>query len=84
MPIYEFHCRDCNKDFELLCSFKADLTKITCEICHGTKVAKKISNFSTAGSTKSFDLGSGGAEGGHSHGGGCGSCSTHNCGSCGH
>ncbi len=84
MPIYEFHCRDCNKDFELLCSLKADLTKITCELCHGTSVSKKMSNFATSsGSSKSFDLGSG--DSGHGHGGSsCGSCSTHNCGSCGH
>ncbi|MFZ2956346.1 MAG: zinc ribbon domain-containing protein [Candidatus Ozemobacteraceae bacterium] len=86
MPIYEFVCADCQKSFDLLLSMRADLSAVTCMHCSGTHVSKKVSNFATSGSTKTFDMSepSGGGDS-HSHsGGGCGSCSTHSCGTCSH
>jgi len=83
MPIYEFFCEECKKDFDVLCSLKTDLSTVSCELCSGKKVHKKVSAFARGGSSKSMDLG-----GGHDHSSGssCGSCSTHSCGSgsCGH
>lgn len=82
MPIYEFFCEDCQKSFEVLCSLKTDLSTITCEMCAGKRVAKKVSAFARIGGGKSLDLGGGGHD--HSSGGSCGSCSSHSCGTCGH
>ena len=83
MPIYEFYCSDCKKTFDLLLSMKADLTQVTCTHCESRQVSKKVSNFATGSSGKTFDLSepSGGDSGG---GSGCGSCSSHSCGSCSH
>jgi putative FmdB family regulatory protein len=84
MPIYEFVCTACQKTFDQLCSMKTDLSTIACPFCAALKVTKKMSTFATGNSGgSSFDLGD---SGGHSHssGGGCGSCSSHSCGTCSH
>ncbi len=43
MPIFEYRCKDCGNDFELL--VRSD-TRIACPGCHSEKVAKKVSLFS--------------------------------------
>ncbi|MBF0502540.1 MAG: zinc ribbon domain-containing protein [Candidatus Riflebacteria bacterium] len=85
MPIYEFICANCQKSFDLLLSIRTDLSTVSCTHCSGKNVSKKVSNFATGGGSKSFDL-SEPSDGGHSHshGGGCGSCGTHSCGTCSH
>lgn len=83
MPIYEFECNECHKSFEKLCSMKADLSQIECEFCHKKSVKKKMSSFATGAQRTSFNLGQDHSHE-HSHSGGCscGSCSSHDCGSC--
>ena len=40
MPIYEYHCEMCGKDFEKLV-FKGDTEKVKCPCC-GTEDVKKL------------------------------------------
>lgn len=73
MPIYEYICLDCKKEYEILRSFNEAETPVDCEKCGSENVKRKLSVFyaQSGGSTIS------GA------GGGCGSCAGGNCGSCG-
>ncbi len=71
MPIFEFVCRDCQEEFEKL--VRAPSTEVACPRCGSAKVRKKFSAFAaktSSGFTPS------------SVGGGCGGCTSHNCGSC--
>ena len=69
MPIYEFHCNKCDKDFEELVFADQD---VTCPHCQGNNLEKLFSTFShKSGSTYSSSKGSG-----------CSTCGTHNCASC--
>ncbi|MEJ2068258.1 MAG: zinc ribbon domain-containing protein, partial [Deltaproteobacteria bacterium] len=43
MPIFEYHCMKCDKDFETLVFGDQ---KVTCPTCKGTKVKKFLSTFS--------------------------------------
>lgn len=45
MPIYEYGCEDCGREFEAL--VRSD-TVPECPACHSTKLAKKLSVFATA------------------------------------
>ena len=71
MPVYEYRCRSCGKDFEkYLPRTSAD---VSCPSCDGTEVMRKLSVFgmktdgSLAPSTASAMTGGGGC-----CGGGCG------------
>ena len=47
MPLYEFVCRQCNKDFEMIVS--ADRRdSVPCPTCHNEKTARKVSLSSPA------------------------------------
>ncbi|MGQ9776239.1 MAG: FmdB family zinc ribbon protein [Thermodesulfobacteriota bacterium] len=70
MPIYEFHCDECNHEFEKLVFHSSE--KIFCPQCHSKKVNRILSTFafSSGGkfkSTASFS---------------CSSCSATSCSSC--
>ncbi len=43
MPIYEFHCEDCNKNFESLVMIASALDDVTCKHCKGSNIKKMIS-----------------------------------------
>jgi putative FmdB family regulatory protein len=45
MPIYEYACQDCGKEFELL--VRSD-TVPACPQCHTTHLEKKLSVFATS------------------------------------
>jgi len=47
MPIYEFHCTDCDSDFEVL--VPSIDTKVRCEQCGSRKVTKLFSTFAAHG-----------------------------------
>ena len=47
MPIYEYRCQDCDRDFELL--VRSD-TVLQCPHCASAQLDKKLSVFATAGS----------------------------------
>lgn len=65
MPIFEYVCTACGKEFEVIVR---DSTKPQCPQCRGTKLRQKLSVFAVAGSGKS----SGAAA--EPAGGACGAC----------
>ncbi len=72
MPIYEYICNQCGKDFEKLIFNRSEA--VMCPVCEGDNVKKKFSIF-------------GMKSGGHfvsSSGSSCGNCSSHSCSTCGH
>lgn len=46
MPIYEYHCESCSKEFELLTNSS---TVAECPECHSRKVTKQFSTFAARG-----------------------------------
>jgi putative FmdB family regulatory protein len=62
MPIYEYACSDCGKEFETL--VRSGSTP-ECPECHSHSLEKKLSVFASAGT---------GGGHSHSHAGPCGSC----------
>lgn len=56
MPIYEFRCKKCKKEFsELFHSSTFDLTQIECPECHAKEAQRMLSVFaSDAKSSDSF------------------------------
>jgi putative FmdB family regulatory protein len=49
MPIYEFHCCECNRDSEVLVR-QADWKGTKCPLCGSAKLDKKLSVFAASGS----------------------------------
>ena len=77
MPIYEYVCLDCKKEYEILRSFDEAEKPFNCEDCGGENVKRKLSlAFAHSGGSTASGMGSGG--------GGCSSCAGGNCSSCGH
>lgn len=54
MPLYEYQCKDCEKKFEALVSFKNADKPVECPHCNSKKTDKLLSTFcaSTSGGTK--------------------------------
>jgi len=77
MPIYEYYCDTCGKDFEYLV-FGNDKPK-NCPSCNSDKVNKLMSacGFLSKGSGGETVRSSGSSSS-------CGSCSSSSCSSCGH
>ena len=71
MPIYEYRCRDCEREFERFVSTSA--TAVVCPECASDKVMRRLSLFGArtagrqAGATATMTGGGGGC-----CGGGCG------------
>jgi putative FmdB family regulatory protein len=71
MPIYEFHCAECEQDSELLVR-SADWRGTKCPHCGSTRLDKKFSTFAAAaGGHDSPACDSGGGRGGGCCGGHC-------------
>ena len=51
MPIYEFKCKQCGKDFEFLCFRNDDSAE--CPSCGGKDTERLLSTFSCSGGGKS-------------------------------
>ncbi len=51
MPIYEFHCKACGKDSELLVR-SSDWEGEKCPECGSTKLSKKLSVFAAVGGSE--------------------------------
>ena len=83
MPIYEYICLDCKKEYEILRSFNEADQSLDCDECGSENVKRKLSLAiaHSGGSTVSARPGSAARAGGM--GGGCSSCSSSNCSSCG-
>lgn len=69
MPIYEYACRDCGREFELLVRAS---TAPACPHCQSTQLDKQLSVFATGGATPAPMAGPCGSCG---HPNGPGSCS---------
>jgi putative FmdB family regulatory protein len=49
MPLYEYHCRNCGKIFELLRRMQDADSDVECPRCHAEKIERQFSTFATAG-----------------------------------
>jgi putative FmdB family regulatory protein len=71
MPIYEFHCEQCERDSEILVR-STDWKNTECPHCSSKKLAKKFSTFASAGAGSNSAPGKTSNGGGHHCcGGGC-------------
>jgi len=77
MPIYEYHCTDCDRSFEALVA--AGWNETECRFCHGGNLTREMSVFASArgsdsnGIATAFNGGGGQSMGGGGCcGGGCG------------
>lgn len=72
MPIYEYICQDCGKQFETIVTSSAARDTITCKYCNSVKTKKTMSatSFRVASSAGSVPMGSGMSGGGCSSGSG--------------
>ncbi|MFB0532132.1 MAG: zinc ribbon domain-containing protein [Desulfatiglandales bacterium] len=70
MPIFEYRCLECDKDFELLVFGNQE---VSCPACEGNNVKRLLSVFSHK---SDGDFSS-------SHGSSCSSCGATSCGTCG-
>ena len=74
MPLFEFRCRDCGKQSELLLRGGE---KAVCPACGSRRMEKELSTFAavSGGGTAPCGLPGGDCGGGHHHhGGGCSCC----------
>jgi len=69
MPIFEYHCMDCDKDFESLVFGDQE---VSCPICKGSNLNRLLSTFSHKSS----------GEFSSSKGPSCTSCSATSCSTC--
>lgn len=76
MPIYEYKCKSCSKEFSIYFS-SYDAGEITCPNCGSKEIKKCISSITH------IKKGDGGEEMGSSSSSSCSSCSSNNCSSCG-
>jgi putative FmdB family regulatory protein len=51
MPIYEYDCRDCGKEFELLVSSERLADQQTCPNCASDRLTRKFSAFASPSSS---------------------------------
>ncbi|RLE17323.1 MAG: zinc ribbon domain-containing protein [Acidobacteria bacterium] len=51
MPIYEYHCNDCNADFEQLVFSSSQADRVPCSKCGSTNVERKVSSVASAGAS---------------------------------
>ena len=70
MPIFEYHCMECDKDFEVLVLGDQE---ISCPACKANNVKKLLSTFSHKS----------GGEFSSSKGSSCNSCNANTCDTCG-
>jgi putative FmdB family regulatory protein len=73
MPIYEYHCLVCNRDFEKL--VMTSTAEVECTNCGSELLEKKFSLFGSKVGERAGSFGPSGGEGGGSCG--CGSCTCH-------
>lgn len=69
MPIYEYQCKPCGHQFEVLIRTQSDLPK-KCPKCGAAKPTKQFSSFAVA------------AAGGHDHSEACSHCPSADAGVC--
>ena len=70
MPLFEFICQECQAKFELLVRIQEK--EHQCPQCYSRNIKKKFSPFGMKSNNKFIS----------SIGGGCGTCTSHNCQGC--
>jgi len=45
MPIYEYRCNQCNREFSELFLSPKDIRKVSCKYCHSRNLTKLVSSF---------------------------------------
>ncbi|NCP16624.1 zinc ribbon domain-containing protein [bacterium] len=75
MPIYEYICQDCKKEFEVLRPMRQADVPMACAACGGENIKRKPSIFYAESGGKAVAGASAPS---------CSSCSAGNCSSCGH
>ena len=78
MPIYEYKCQSCHKEFELLSGVTSAAEKLECPHCRSSEIDKLFSTFGF----RSSGSGDGDYSSGDNGSSGCSSCTTSNCGPC--
>lgn len=53
MPIYEYHCRGCDNEFERLIRSRREESNVTCPSCDSKDVEKRVSVFAARGAEAS-------------------------------
>ena len=82
MPIYEYQCAKCKKQFEVVTLSMSEKANAVCPKCKSKKTRKLISK---VGRGKYASLGAeSSSSASSSSSSGCSSCSSSNCSSCGH
>lgn len=82
MPIYEYQCDKCGKQFEVVTLSLSEKPKTVCPKCKSKKASKLVSK---VGKQKySWARSAGSTSEGAQASSGCSSCSSSNCSSCGH
>jgi putative FmdB family regulatory protein len=76
MPLYEYHCADCEIKFEALRRMSQADDPIACVRCEGTNISRVISKFAA------ISKGSGGESRPFGGASGCASCSANSCATC--
>lgn len=79
MPIYEYHCADCDTDFEKLRPMSKANAPAPCVHCGGQHTKRAISLFSALSKS-----GNGESHSVSGTGGGCASCAATSCANCNH
>ena len=74
MPIYEYACSDCGKEFETL--VRSGSTP-ECPTCHSVRLEKKLSVFATTAAVESAPAAFNGPCGSCGHPDGPGACNLH-------
>lgn len=77
MPIYEYFCEDCGKEFEEF--IFSDRDEVRCPQCDGERARKMISRCRTR---MGGDISPAGPSGDMGGSGGCSSCGGGSCGTC--
>jgi putative FmdB family regulatory protein len=74
MPLYEYRCRDCGHQFEILQRIGEGAAAMSCPRCDAGALEKQFSTFATAsGGSASFEAAEGCGAGSCCGGGACGS-----------
>jgi putative FmdB family regulatory protein len=73
MPLYEFSCNACGREFEELFRSMTERRTMQCPKCKSRDVRKRFSTFAMSGGDPGKGRGSGG---------GCATCSSGSCATC--
>jgi putative FmdB family regulatory protein len=57
MPVYEYHCEECGKNFDLFIRSTTQRGEPKCPHCGSKKAKKAISLFGVGGTSSGLDLG---------------------------